>query len=75
MVYFVAFNALMVLLGIGVVTKVVPVGFLTSFLTGLHYTIGISTPTQAQVRKATVIWIISTLVIVDMLFGLLLWVI
>jgi hypothetical protein len=74
MAYFLGFNAVMLLLAIGVGTKVVPVGPLTSFITGLHYTIGISTPSQAQVRRAVIIWIISMLVIVDLLFSLLVWV-
>jgi len=74
MLYFLGFNILMILLGIGVLTRVVPVRFLTGFITALHYTIGISTPNQDQVRRAVIVWIISMLVIVDMLASLLLWV-
>jgi hypothetical protein len=73
MLYFLAFNGLMLLLAIGVVTKVISVQFLTGFITALHYTIGISTPTQEQVRRAVLVWIISIVIIVDMLFSLLRW--
>lgn len=73
MAYFLAFNGLMLLLALGVVTKVISVQFLTGFITGLHYAIGISTPTQEQVRRAVLVWIISIVIIVDMLFSLLRW--
>ena len=74
MAYFLGFNLLMLLAAIGVMAKVIPVGFLTSFITALHYTIGISTPTQEQVRRAVIIWIVSMVIIVDILFSLLVWV-
>jgi fatty-acid desaturase len=73
MLYFLAFNGLMLLLAIGVVTKVISVQFLTGFITALHYTIGISTPTQEQVRRAVLVWIVSIVIIVDILFSLLRW--
>jgi hypothetical protein len=73
--YFLGFNALMVLLAIGVIAKLISVRFLTGFITALHYTIGISTPTQNQVRNAVIVWIVSVIVIVDVLYCLLLWVI
>jgi len=73
MAYFLAFNGLMLLLALGVVTKVISVQFLTGFITGLHYAIGISTPTQEQIRRAVLVWIISIVIIVDMLFSLLRW--
>jgi hypothetical protein len=68
------FNALMILIAAGVLKKWIPVGFLSGLIDGLHYALGISTPTPAQVRRAVVIWIVSILVIVDMLFSLLRWV-
>ncbi|HXA50262.1 MAG TPA: hypothetical protein VNV86_08170 [Candidatus Acidoferrum sp.] len=73
MLYFLVFNGFMLLLAIGVVGKVISVQFLTGFITALHYTIGISTPTQDQVRRAVLVWIISMVIIVDMLFSLLRW--
>jgi hypothetical protein len=74
MVYFLAFNGVMLLLAIGVIIKVISVQFLTGFITALHYVIGISTPTQSQVRRAVIVWIVSIVIIVDMLFSLLRWV-
>jgi hypothetical protein len=73
MLYFVVFNAVMVLVGAGVVAKVISVQFLRGLVTALHYTIGISTPSQDQVRRAVIIWIVSVVLIVDMLFSLLRW--
>jgi hypothetical protein len=73
MLYFLAFNGFMLLVAIGVVAKVISVQFLTGFITALHYTIGISTPTQDQVRRAVLVWIISIVIIVDVLFSLLRW--
>jgi fatty-acid desaturase len=73
MLYFLAFNGLMLLLAVGVVAKLISVQFLTGFITALHYTIGISTPTQEQVRRAVLVWIIAMVIIVDMLFSLLRW--
>jgi hypothetical protein len=74
MIYFVCFNGVMLLLAILVIAKIISVRFLTPLITGLHYTIGISTPTEAQVRNAVIVWIVSVVVIVDVLFSLLRWV-
>jgi len=74
MVYFLAFNGVMLLLIVLVIAKVVSVRFLTPLITGLHYTIGISTPTEDQVRRAVIVWIVSVVVIVDVLFAMLRWV-
>ena len=75
MLYFAGFHALMILLAIGVATKVISAKVQYEFITGLHYTIGISTPPQDQVGRMVIIWIVSVVVIVDMLYCLLLWVI
>ena len=74
MVYFLGFNGLMLLLAVLVIAKVLSVRFLTPLITGLHYTIGISTPTEQQVRRAVIVWIVSVVIIVDVLFSLLRWV-
>jgi hypothetical protein len=74
MEFAIAFNVLMVVLAAAVAKRFIPVGFLTSFIAGLHYTIGISTPSQDQVRRAVLVWIASILIIVDVLFALLRWV-
>jgi hypothetical protein len=74
MSYFLGFNGLMLLIAIAVLARWISVTFLTGLVTALHYTIGISTPTQDQVRRAVIIWIISVVIIVDVLFSLLRWV-
>ena len=74
MIYFWGFNALMLLLAVGVLKKLIPVKLLSGFITGLHYTVGISTPTPDQVRRAVLVWIVSVVIIVDTLFALLRWV-
>ena len=74
MLYFLAFNGVMLLVAILVIARIVSVRFLTPLITGLHYTIGISTPTESQVRRAVIVWIVSVVVIVDVLFCLLRWV-
>jgi hypothetical protein len=74
MQFVIAFNVVLLLLALGIARRVLPVTFLTSFITGLHYTIGISTPTPAQVRRAALIWIACVLIIVDVLYVLLLFV-
>jgi hypothetical protein len=73
MEYAIAFNVLMVALAVAVARKLVPLGFLTSLLSGLHYTIGITTPTPQQVRRAVLVWIASVVIIIDVLFALLRW--
>jgi hypothetical protein len=75
MLYAVVFNILMLVLAVAVSRGGLPVHFLDGLITGLHYTIGITTPTPQQVRRAAVVWILSMLVIVDVLFALVRWVI
>jgi hypothetical protein len=74
MQFFLAFNGVMLVLAIGVLGRIVPVKFLTGFITAVHYTIGISTPTEEQVRRAIIVWIVSVVLIVDVVFSLLRWV-
>lgn len=44
------------------------------FLRGLHNTIGITTPTDRQLRWVLIAWVMATLVIVDGLAGMLVYV-
>jgi len=64
----------MLVAAIGVLAGVLPLRHLAALLTGLHYTIGISAPTPRQVRWTIIVWIVSMLLIVDLLFCLLRWV-
>jgi len=75
MLYLLAFNGLMLLLAVGVGRGLVSLRFIDGFITGLHSTIGIRTPTPDLLRRIVIVWIVSITVIVDALFGLLRWVI
>jgi hypothetical protein len=65
MVSIVAFHVVMLLLGLGVMSRVVPVEFVSTMLSYLHKTIGITTPPVGQVRTFALVWIAATTVIVD----------
>jgi hypothetical protein len=71
MIGVVAFNVLMVLLGIGVASPLVPVKLLNDVLGYLHTIIGITTPAPDKVRMVVLIWVASLIVIVDGLLLLL----
>jgi len=71
MIGVVAFNVLMVLLGIAVASPVVPVKRLGDLLGYLHTIIGITTPAPDKVRMVALIWVASLIVIVDGLLLLL----
>ena len=61
----VLFHALMFLLGLGIVSRVVPTPLVSDMLGYLHKTIGITTPSPTQVRTVALIWIGSVVIIVD----------
>jgi len=65
MVNIVVFHVLMLLLGLGIVSRVVPTQLVRHILGYLHKTIGITTPSLEQVRTVALIWIGSTVIIVD----------
>ena len=65
MVSIVAFHVLMLLLGLGIVSRVVPSERVSNMLGYLHKAIGITTPFPEQVRTVALIWIGSTVIIVD----------
>jgi len=65
MVAVVLFHVLMVLLVAGILSRAIPAKLLSNMLGYLHSTIGITTPRQEQVRTIALIWIASTVVIVD----------
>ena len=44
---------------------------LTSLIQGLHFTIGIRTPPPEQLRTVAIVWVVSMVAIVAMLFLLL----
>jgi hypothetical protein len=65
MIGIVIFNVVMLLLCAMVGSRIVPASLLTSILDWLHNTIGITAPPPQKVRTVTLIWMGSTIVIVD----------
>jgi hypothetical protein len=65
MVGLIVFHVLMGVLGVGILSGVVPTELVTTMLGYLHNTIGISTPPEKQVRTIALVWIGSMIVIVD----------
>ena len=61
----VVFHVLMLLAGLGIVSRVVSTQLVSDMLGYLHKTIGITTPSPEQVRLVALIWIGSVIVIVD----------
>jgi hypothetical protein len=60
-----AFHVLMLLLGVGIATKVIPPQRISDMLGYLHTTIGITMPSAKQVPMIALTWVGSTVVIVD----------
>ena len=71
MIGVIAFNLLLILLGLGVASSMVPAKPLGDLLGYLHTTIGISTPAPDKVRLVVLIWIASVIILVDGLLLLL----
>jgi len=65
MVGIVMFHILMLLLGLAIVSRVVPLELVDNALGYLHKTIGITTPPVEQTRPIALVWIGSTIIIVD----------
>lgn len=70
----VIFNLALILVVVGVAARLLPRGFYHVWINLLHNTIGITTPTEQQARYAFLFWIISILVIVDVVVLLLVYV-
>jgi hypothetical protein len=65
MISIVVFHVLMLLLGLGILSRAVPAQLVSDVLGYLHKTIGITTPPLEQVRMFALIWIGSVIIIVD----------
>lgn len=65
MIGIVLFHVVMLVLGLGIGSRVVPVQRVSDMLGYLHNAIGISTPPLEQVRTIALIWIGSAIIIVD----------
>ena len=65
MLSIVVFHVLILLLGLGIASRVVPPQLVSKLLGYLHKAIGITTPPPEQVRTVALIWIGSVIIIVD----------
>ena len=59
------FNLAMIAVVAAILAGWIPRRLYNNLLRGLHFTIGITTPTERQVRWVLVVWLISIVVIVD----------
>ncbi len=67
-------HAFILLLGIGIASRVVATRLVSGMIGYLHKTIGITTPAPEQVRMVALIWLGSVVVIVDGCLFLLLFI-
>jgi hypothetical protein len=65
MVSIAVFHAVMLLFALGIAIRIIPTHFLSEMLNYLHQSIGITTPAREQVRTIALVWVGSTLLIVD----------
>lgn len=70
MALIIVFNAALVLLALFVGMGLVPIKVVSGLIAGFHATIGITPPTEKQLRWVIVTWIISLLAIVDLVLVL-----
>lgn len=61
----VVFHVLMLLIGLGILSRVIAPQLVSNMLGYLHKTIGITTPPVEQVRMVALIWVGSVIIIVD----------
>ena len=61
----VVFNVLMLALCAAVGSRIVPATLVNAVLDWLHNTIGITSPPAEKVQMVALIWMLSTIVIVD----------
>ena len=74
MVPLIIFNVVLLALAVAVMTQMLPTGFLGELVDGLHKSIGITSPTPNQIRWVVVVWLVSMVVIVDMMLFLFVYV-
>jgi hypothetical protein len=67
-------HLLLILLAVAVAKGWIPMKLVSGLVEGFHATIGISAPTEKQLRWVIVVWIASLLLIVDMMVALFLYV-
>jgi len=75
MVALLIFNVIMVLVGAGVATRILPPRVYTGLIEALHGTVGITTPTQEKMWMIALVWIGSVIILVDGLIFLMVFLI
>lgn len=71
MIGIIATNVVLVLLALGITSRLLPAKMFSGAVTVLHKTIGITLPSPDRERTVAVIWIASMLVIGDVILFLL----
>lgn len=61
----VAFHIVMLLLLMCIATRIVPTRIVSTMVAVLHKSIGITTPSESQMRMIALVWVASIIVIVD----------
>ena len=74
MIGLLAFNVAMLAICAAVAAGLVPGRLYDGLMRGLHNTIGITTPTERQVRWVLIVWIVCMLAIFDAMAALLVYV-
>jgi hypothetical protein len=67
-------HVLLILLAAAVFKGWIPMKLVSGLVEGFHATIGISAPTQKQLRWVIVVWIASLLLIMDVMVAMFLYV-
>jgi len=67
MYWVIGFNVVLIVLAFVVGRGLFPIKVISGLVEGFHATIGITPPTEKQLRWVVVVWIASVLVIVDMM--------
>jgi hypothetical protein len=67
-------NVVLILLGAAVAKGWIPMKLVSGLVEGFHATIGITPPTEKQLRWVIIAWIASLLLIIDMMMLLFLYV-
>jgi hypothetical protein len=65
MVGIIAFHIVMLLLLMCIAMRIVPTRIVSAMVAVLHKSIGITTPSERQVRTIALVWVGSIIVIVD----------
>lgn len=65
MTVLVVFNLVMALLCIAAMARRIPRRLTAAILNLIHGTVGITAPSDQQIRAAVIVWIVSAIVIVD----------